>query len=506
MTEIGSLRNETAAAPPGSLSGIVELAKHTVVYGLGSVAQSLVAFLLLPLYTRRLSAEEFGILSLITLMGTLSGSVFFLGGSSALARFYFDPDRDVQRRIVVGSAVTITLAGAGLQLALVPLIATWASVKLFGTPNQAFALGLAIAGSALTSIANLLLVILRFEKRSIAVAVVNLLSVALTATVIIWLVAILKMGVLGAVIGTVVGQLATLAMLGVLTRRSVHLVIAVDELKNQLAFGLPAVMIGVTYYALDTADRFLLARLGTLADVGVYSLGYRIGMLIQVLFVLPFGQIWAPMRMQHGVTENARELFRLVLTYYVAIGMLIIGAITVATPDLLPRFAGRTEYQGAANVVPFVLLGHLAYGLFNIVDYGVYRAKKTKYYIYLFGLTLALNVALNYAWIPRFGYMGAAYATLACYLVAAGAMGFLSNRFHPIDVEWRRVLFAVISVLTLILALRLIRPAGMWTSLSVKLAIGILILPIWYVWLLSDRERGPIRRLLPSRKSANALD
>ena len=77
----------STAAPPGKLfDRLKEAASHTLIYGLGSVAQTLLGVILLPLYAHYFSAAEFGVLSIITLLGTLAGSVFYLGSSSALSR------------------------------------------------------------------------------------------------------------------------------------------------------------------------------------------------------------------------------------------------------------------------------------------------------------------------------------------------------------------------------------------------------------------------------------
>ncbi len=69
---------------------IKEAASHTLIYGLGSVLQTALGFILIPLYTRYYSTDMYGTLALITICGSLAGSVFYLGASSALSRSYFD--------------------------------------------------------------------------------------------------------------------------------------------------------------------------------------------------------------------------------------------------------------------------------------------------------------------------------------------------------------------------------------------------------------------------------
>ena len=133
-----------------------------------------------------------------------------------------------------------------------------------------------------------------------------------------------------------------------------HLALRVSrrELDLQLRFGLVAVAVGVTYYALDSVDRLFILRFCSLSDLGVYSLGYKIGMVIHVIFILPFSQIWAPMRMQYRNDPSADELYKTVLTYYWIVGLLATVAVSMFARELLIVAAGRPEFVVAYRVVP----------------------------------------------------------------------------------------------------------------------------------------------------------
>jgi len=95
-----------------------EVASHTLVYGLGSAAQTLLGFVLIPLYTRYYTPEMYGVFTLVTLVGTVAGAVFCLGAASALGRSYYDYESPDDRSRVVGTALAIALAGAISQILL----------------------------------------------------------------------------------------------------------------------------------------------------------------------------------------------------------------------------------------------------------------------------------------------------------------------------------------------------------------------------------------------------
>jgi O-antigen/teichoic acid export membrane protein len=470
-----------------------ETAYHTVVYGIGSAGQALLNFGLLAVYTRHLQPDEFGVLSLVTIAGTIAAAVFYFGASSALTRYYFEWPDPARRRSVIGTALTLTAGGAAVQVAAGLLLAGALSRALFGTPQYAPELTIGITSTAITSVAALLLVVLRCERRSRAVVLVNLVSLLVAGGTVVLLVAIWDWGVIGALIGTLAGQIVSLVILLWICRRFLVLRWSRADVRAQLRFGLPNVVSGVLYYALDTADRIFIEKLGTLHDVGVYSLGYRIGILIQAGFVFPFAQIWAPMRMQYGDQPESRHLFRVILTYYVLTGLTLIAALLVVLPNALPWLAGRPSYDGAARVVPFVLLGHLAYGAINIVDYGVYRANRVEYHAYLFAGALVLNAGLNMLLVPRVGFMGAAYATLVSYLVVAGVMVYLSRRFYPVQYEWGRLVGALAAGIGAFALMSLVPRPDLF-GLAIRFGIAATLVAGWFVWTLSPDERGVIRR------------
>lgn len=92
-----------------------EAGKHSVIYGIGSIAQSAAGLLLLPILTGALSKEDFGVYSLIIMVSTVASAIFYLGMNSALPRSYYDYSTESDRRAVFTTAFVILLAGSLLQ-------------------------------------------------------------------------------------------------------------------------------------------------------------------------------------------------------------------------------------------------------------------------------------------------------------------------------------------------------------------------------------------------------
>ena len=485
----------TTAAASGTLySRLKEAAGHTLVYGLGSVAQALLGVILLPLYGHYFSPADFGVLSLITLVGTLAGAVFYLGSSSALARSYFDYHTEVERRRTITTALALTLVGCALQLGFGLALASELSMRLFGTAQYRVHLLVALAASAVTFVNGLFLVVLRFERRSTAVVAVNVTTLLITTGAIVWLLFGLHLGVLAPILGGLIAQVLVAASLGWLLRKHLGGGISRHELAVQARYGMGAVGIGAAYYVLDSVDRLLLNRLTSLTDVGIYSLGYRLGMLIHVVFIMPFSQIWSPMRLEYRTDEGAPELFKMMLTYYWMVGLLATVGVGMFAREMV-SIAGSSEYHDAYRVVPIIMLSHLVYGVVGVIDSGVIFSRKLGYQVAIFTAGMVLNIGLNLLLIPRWGYMAAAWVTLVSYTAVAVAAFVVSNRLYRLEIETSRLALVIISAVAVLIAGTIAAGAAPMPALAARLALFGGLAGFWYVFVLSGRERRRLQQL-----------
>jgi O-antigen/teichoic acid export membrane protein len=92
-------------------------------------------------------------------------------------------------------------------------------------------------------------------------------------------------------------QVILSALLGLVLGKSLTKKFSILEAKGQISFGIPIAFTSVSYFLMVSMDRFVINEYLTSKDVGLYSLAIVIGSAINILFVMPFGQIWSPMRM-----------------------------------------------------------------------------------------------------------------------------------------------------------------------------------------------------------------
>ena len=106
-------------------------------------------------------------------------------------------------------------------------------------------------------------------------------------------------GVLSPLFGIVVSMSLGFSLMCVYRLKSLIFILKKDYVLKILHFGVQISITSLLFYVLDFSDRFIMNELLTLSDVGIYSLGYKIGSLINIILILPFCYVWAPLRMEY---------------------------------------------------------------------------------------------------------------------------------------------------------------------------------------------------------------
>jgi O-antigen/teichoic acid export membrane protein len=194
-------------------------------------------------------------------------------------------------------------------------------------------------------------------------------------------------------------------------------------------------------HALGTAvitlsDRVFLQRMLGADSVGIYTVGYQLGM-IMTLFILAFSRSWSPWLFEMLANETPATRPRLArATYLYAIVIFgLAGGLTAAAPLLVDLMA-TAAFGGAVSVVGWVAFGYGFQGLYTMVFPYTVHAGRTAFVSVVTVAAAVVNMAANYVLIGLNGTVGAAQATLLAYIVMfAGVLAFVQS-FYPLP--WLR--------------------------------------------------------------------
>jgi O-antigen/teichoic acid export membrane protein len=414
-----------------------KLLSHTLIYGLGSYAGRVVNFLLLPVYTRYLTPQDYGVLSLVGVLGQILFIFLNMGQSTSLFRFYFRHD-DEEKRMRVISTAFLLLVGVSLPLICVPLMATDTVAQLL-LGNGAY--GLFIWLGCLTILCKVFLripfAIMRAREQSTRYAVWSSVQTLLTASLAIALVVGWQQGVMGVLLSQFLAELVLcLLLLGPVLYR-LPLRFSTTDARGLLSFGLPLIPAGVAGFVLDLSDRYFLKHYTDLHQVGLYSLGYRFGEIIY-LFVGAFQLAWPPFVFANEKAPNAPSLYAQATTYYFTAIVFLCLVVSVFARELIFIMATPAFYD-AYKVVPLIALSGLFEGLTFVGGVGINLQNKTIYRPFIVGAAALLNLALNVLLIPSYGMMGAATATVLAFLLQSLLTFAIALRFYSVPYQYLRL-------------------------------------------------------------------
>jgi O-antigen/teichoic acid export membrane protein len=406
---------------------------------MGRYLDKLIGFLLIPLYTRYLVPADYGILALLSIVSSLGFIFLNLGQSSALFRSYFDHDDEAGRQTVLSTATWLTLLYCLPFILCCVLFARHISVLLIGDPQY---VGLVLL-VGFTIVARVFLripfALLRAQEKSLRYSTLSAGKGFVQIVLTLVLVIALGQGVFGVLLGAFGSEAAfCLILLGSMlwTVRRWHF--STRTARDLLSFGFPLVPAGIAGFVLDLSDRYFLKLYGTLSEVGLYALGYRLGEIIwEVVWAMQLA--YPQFVLVNEKDPQAPHLYARVFTYYFAGLGFIVLILSVYAQEIV-RVMAAPEYHQAYRVVPLIALGQLFRGFVLIGPVGLTLKRKTTYHALMAMIAATLNLWLNYLWIPPYGMVGAAAATAIAFGVQALLITGISQRYYRIPMETSRLL------------------------------------------------------------------
>jgi O-antigen/teichoic acid export membrane protein len=208
--------------------------------------------------------------------------------------------------------------------------------------------------------------------------------------------------------------------------------------KEMVVFGLPLIPSNFLAYIVNVSDRYFVNAFSGLTATGLYTLGYRFGILVNEFVASPFGQTWIPRRYEMYKKGDSERVFAKIFTYFSALIFFVGLGIAVVTKDVIQVMSDEA-YWSAYGVVPIITLSYIFASFQMHFNIGIMIEKKTKYILYINMVTAALNLGLNYFMIKEWGMWGAAWATLISFVGKVVLVYWISNRLVRLVVEWGRV-------------------------------------------------------------------
>lgn len=435
---------------------IGRLLKDSAVYGLAGMLVRGIQIVLIPVYTRFLSPEEYGAMDYLLVFAALANLTVALEISQGVARQFADTLEPAQRRLYASTALWFTVAAFGLFSVVALLFAAPLTQLLLDAQAWKSAFMVAVVAISVNAIFWLLQDLLRWQFKAWGYVVASAVFTLVTAGVGVYLVVVPQLGIAGIFYGQIAGATAGIAASWLFARELYGFSFIWNKCREMLRYSLPLVVSGIAVFANLYIDRIAIKELMGLSEVGLYGIGFRFASVVSLL-LLGFQSALTPLIYQnHKQAETPVELAR-IFRYYLAAALPLILLIGLYARELLWLFTTE-QYYAAWQVMPVLAAGILLANLYIFAP-GLFLSKKTGHVAGINVAAALLNLALNLVLIPLLGIVGAALATTISALGAICLyMGF-SQRLYPVPHDWRRIM-AGCAISGIIVFASLYVPAG----------------------------------------------
>jgi O-antigen/teichoic acid export membrane protein len=449
----------------------------SLTYGLASLLSKGLAIFLLPIYTRVLTARDYGAYDLLLTLGTLANLIVALEISQGLARYWADTKDQDGRRKMAGTALWFSGGMYGLFLVLGLVFSAPLSRWFLGAEGFLSAFQLGLGFIAANGIYYLLLNQFRWELRSSAYAVASFAFAFATLVFAVIFCFWLGMGLEGVMLSQLLAASCAALLSWGMLRSSFTWSFDARFLRRMLAFSAPLVPAGLAIFISLYVNRVALSHYASLDEVGLFGIASRLAGVAGLIMV-GIQSALTPLVYQHFQESETPARIAMLFNWFLAVAMVACLGLTLTAEKLLLIFT-TPEYMAAASLVAYLAPALLLSQMYIFAP-GIGIRKKTYWQLLVAILAAGVSMLGNWLLVPRWGGTGAAVATLLSALVFFVAWVGVSQRLYPIPYAWARIVMATLGFgvcVGLGLALDAME-ASFWVALSGKVVLSAMLLSV----------------------------
>jgi len=455
------------------LSTAKKFAGQTAIYGLSTIIKRLLSSLLTPLYTYAYLPKVYSIFSTMFAYASIFQALLAFGMETTFFR-YLNKFPDKKKQVYNNGFWVIFMVSIAFLFLTIPFTHQLAGLIKIGkdVPQNEFELYIKLFIGILILDAWCVIPFakLRADGRPIKYGIINVINVVITVSFnVIFMFFIpywMKHQLYGwqwishwyvhgwvayAFISNLIASFVTLIML---LPQLLQIQLKFDKVlfKEMLIYSGPIFVASLSYIINENLDKILLGQLypANLSEheVGVYSACARLSIFAS-LFNQAFRLGAEPFFFSHAKNKNAGYTYSRIMDYFV-ITMCVMFLGVVANIEILKHYINNKAYWVGLDVVPPLLFGYVALGVYMNLSVWYKLSDQTRYGLYISGIGALATIVLNVAFIPKYSYMACAWASLIAYTIMMVLSYIWGQKNYPIPYNLKKNLVYIISSILLV--------------------------------------------------------
>jgi O-antigen/teichoic acid export membrane protein len=470
------------------------LLRHSAVYLLARSVPGVINFLAIAIYTRLLSPEEYGRYVLVFSVVTFINIVLYDWLRLSLLRFVSGQSIDV---ISVKSTVFTIFLTVNILTLLVGII-------LYVVNNeQTWRMIVVVSVLLLWTQAwfDLHLQSLRAGLQPLQYGVVSWVRAFVSLGVGIVLVKYFHLSFFAPLVGFLVGNVCA----GLINLQKEWSAVRLD-MERRIAcvlfsYGLPLVITQFFSFALGLSDRFLIAAMIDEAAAGVYAATYDFVQQVSTFLLSTFSLAAYPLLVrshEQGPRANFRAQAKVNICALLLLSAPIVILLALYSTPVASAYFGSDYRNTAATLIPWLAAAMLLSNVRSLhFDIAFQISNRTTIIALIVGSAASANIVLNILLIPIWGLKGAAYSTVASFMLALLLSVVAGQRVLPMPFPLQEVGKVIAGCAAMIGVLLVVErlPMLLESHLVFKVTLGLLA----YVGTLWAMDAAHVRRKAMAR-------
>ena len=471
------------------MANMKSLAKDTAIYGLSSIVGRFLNYLLVPLYTAKLSAASGGY-GVITNMYAYTALILVLltfGMETTFFRFSNKEGEEPQK--VYSTILTAVGFTAVVFVALVfTFISPLADVMGYAEhPSYIWVMAMTVAIDAFQCIP---FAYLRHKKKAIKFAALKMLFIVMNILLnIVFFVALPALYTsypdeIGKIYDPTIGagyafyiNLACTASITFCFYKELtgfRYVFDRELMKRMFSYSWPILILGIAGILNQTADKILFPYIykgeNAHEQLGIYGAASKIAM-IMAMITQAFRYAYEPFVFGKSKDKDNRETYAKAMKLFIIFTLLAFLTV-VGYLDILKHIIGQ-DYWSGLKVVPIVMAAEIMMGIYFNLSFWYKLIDKTIWGAWFSGIGCSVLIAINVIFVPQYGYMACAWAGFAGYATAMTLSYFVGQKYYLIKYDLAGIGKYVVLALICFALMKLGRDyiSGLWVVVPNTLLI-----------------------------------
>ena len=466
------------------MANLKSVVKDTAIYGLSSIVGRFLNYLLVPLYTAKLSAASggYGVITNVYAYTALLMVILTYGMETTFFRYV---NKEGENPDKVYSTTMISVASTSLLFVLLVLLFLQPISSFMGYADHSSYIWVMAVTVAVDAFACIPFAYLRYKKRPMKFAILKLANIMMAILLNLFFFLLLpawtgNAGLVDAGYAFYINLFCSVALLFFLLKEITAVPFDFDKalLRRMLSYSWPILVLGVAGILNQTADKILFPYIyqGTDAhsQLGIYGAASKIAM-IMAMITQAFRYAYEPFVFGNNNDKDSRNTYAKAMKFFI-IFTLLAFLVVMAYIDLLKYIIGRDYWEGL-KVVPVVMAAEIMMGIYFSLSFWYKLIDKTIWGAWFSGIGCVVLITVNVLFVPRYGYMACAWAGFMGYASAMTISYLVGQKKYPINYPLKEiVLYVALAAVLYIGIVYSNRLLPLWAALAMNTVIVFLFI------------------------------